>query len=160
MKNNDIHSLIKANFRLAKVLVVDDNDDHWLLIKQAMQQCLPEVIPVRAATPEQAIILLNEWRYQEWEIPKLILLDLYLPDNKDGWALLEQIKQMPAPLNQIRIVMLSSSEAASDILKAYKLGVSSYLIKPNKFSDWLTYFRELRTYWWETVSLPPTNYSF
>ncbi|MVM38095.1 response regulator [Spirosoma sp. HMF3257] len=160
MKTNDAHSLIKANFKLAKVLIVEDNDDHWILIKQAMQQCLSEVTPVRVATPEQALTLLNEWHYQEWEIPKLILLDLYLPTIQAGWELLEQIKKMPSPLNQIRIVMLSSSEVPSDILKAYQLGVSSYLVKPASFADWVTYFQELRAYWWETVSLPPTQYSF
>lgn len=159
MKVSDTHSLIKANFRLAKVLVVEDNDDHWLLISQAMQQSLPEVTPIRVATPEQALSLLNEWRYQEWEVPKLILLDLYLPDRADGWALLEQIKRMPSPLDQIRIVMLSSSEMAADILKAYQLGISSYTVKPMNFPDWLTFFQELRAYWWETVSLPPTHYS-
>ncbi|QMW03961.1 response regulator [Spirosoma foliorum] len=160
MKSNDPHSLIKANFRFAKILVIEDNDDHWLLTRQAMEQSLPEVTLVRVATPIQAMTLLNEWHYQEWEIPKLILLDLYLPSSEDGWTLLKQIKQMPSPINQIRIVMLSSSEDKADIVKAYQLGVSSYLVKPTTFSDWLFYFQELRAYWWETVSLPPTHYSF
>ncbi|GAB4016730.1 response regulator [Spirosoma sp. KCTC 42546] len=160
MKVNDTHSIIKANFRLAKVLIVEDNEDHWLLIKQAMQQVLPEVTPVRVATPGLALTLLNEWQYQEWEVPKLILLDLYLPESEDGWALLEQIKRMPSPLDQVRIVMLSSSEVPVDILKAYQLGISSYTVKPTNFPDWLTFFQELRAYWWETVSLPPTHYSF
>ena len=159
MKSTDTQSLIKANFRLAKVLVIEDNDDHWLFIKQAIQQSLSEVTPVRVATSEQALALLNEWHHQEWEVPKLILLDLYLPDSKDGWALLEQIKRLPSPLNQVRIVMLSSSESTADILKAYQMGIASYTVKPMNFPDWVTYFQELRAYWWETVSLPPTHYS-
>lgn len=159
MKKKDDNTATKANFLMAKVLVVEDNDDHWQLINQAMQQWLPEVQPVRAANPQQALSLLDEWRYQEWEVPKLILLDLYLPDSTDGWYLLEQIKAMPSPFRQIRIVMLSSSDITADIAKGYELGISSYMVKPTIFSDWLTYFRELRTYWWETVSLPTTSYT-
>ena len=160
MKKNEDQLTSRANFVLAKVLIVEDNDDHWYLIQQAMQQIIPEVKPVRAATPQQALSLLNEWRYQEWEVPKLILMDLYLPYSDDGWQLLEQIKAMPSPFQQIRIVMLSSSEITADIVKGYQLGITSYLVKPVIFADWLTYFRELRAYWWETVSLPVTQYTF
>ena len=160
MKKNEDQLTTRANFRLAKVLIIEDNDDHWYLIKQAMQQIIPEVKPVRAATSQQALSLLNEWRYEEWEVPKLILMDLYLPYSDDGWKLLAQIKAMPSPFQQIRIVMLSSSETTADIAKGYQLGITSYLVKPVIFADWLTYFRELRAYWWETVSLPVTQYTF
>lgn len=159
MKSNNEQVKIKANFNLAKVLVVDDSDDHWHLIQKSLKACLPEVKSVRAATPQQALNLLNEWETQEWELPKQILLDLYMPDRKDGWGLLKQIKAMPAPLNQIPIVMLSSSTDNYDILKAYQLGVSSYLVKPASYEEWLAYFQELRTYWWETTTLPPLQFT-
>jgi CheY-like chemotaxis protein len=160
MKSNDDQSRIKANFRRAKVLIIEDNEDQWVLIKRAMQQCISEVTPVRVATPAQALALLKEWESQEWEIPKLILLDLYLPESTDGWGLLQQIKNMPAPFKQIPIVMLSSSSVSTDIRKGYELGISSYVVKPIDYSEWITYIQELRAYWWETVSLPPLHYSF
>lgn len=158
MKSNDNYSQIKTNFTRAKVLVVDDNDDQWLLISQAMQQCLSEVTAVRVASPAEAMTLLEEWQMQEWEIPKLILLDLYLPDNQDGWGLLKQIKTMPAPINRVPVVMLSASVNSDDITMAYQLGVSSYLVKPVSYADWLNYFQELRTFWWETATLPPIQF--
>lgn len=160
MKNNDDHSKIKANFSRAKLLVIDDNDDQWVLIRRAMLDCLSEVTPVRAATPQEALDLLNTWHFQEWEIPKMILLDLYMPESQEGWQLLKQIKAMPAPFNHIPIVMFSSSSSASDISTAYQLGVSSYLVKPADYKDWLSYFQEIRTYWWETITLPPIQYTF
>ena len=153
------HETIKANFKRAKVLIIEDNADHWTLIKKAMQQCLPEVESVRVDTPDQALVLLNNWSTQEWEIPKLILQDLYLPNSVDGWYLLERIKAMPAPCKQIPVVVLSSSNHNVDIEEAYRRGSSSYLVKPTSFAEWLTYFQELRTYWWETVTLPPTQFS-
>lgn len=158
MKSNDGYQDNKANFKRAKVLIVEDNDDQWLLIQKAMKEVLPEVATVRVSVPAQALVLLEEWETQEWEIPKMILLDLYLPENKDGWDLLQQIKSLPSPFNRIPIVMLSASVSQTDIKTAYEFGVSSYLVKPVDFQDWLTYFQELRTYWWETVTLPPLQY--
>lgn len=150
---------IRANFSRAKVLVIEDSADHWTLMKSAMQQCLPEVTPVRVDTADQALELLDSWATQEWEMPKLILQDLYLPNRTDGWYLLEQIKARPAPCNRIPVVMLSSSDYRTDIEEAYRRGSSSYLVKPTSFAEWLTYFQELRTYWWETVTLPPLQFS-
>ncbi|GAB3694849.1 response regulator [Spirosoma flavus] len=149
---------INANFKSPKLLVVEDNDDQWLIIQQALRQYFNEVKALRAATIKEAITLLNEWEQQEWEIPKLILLDLYLPKNADGWHLLKQIKAMPEPISWTPIVMLTSSTNAADIEEAYQLGISAYMVKPTDFNDWLACFRELRTYWWETVTLPPVHY--
>ena len=153
------HESLKANFKRAKVLVVEDSDDHWTLIKNAMQQCLSEVTPVRVATPALAMVLLTDWSTQEWEIPKLIFQDLYLPNRTDGWQLLQQIKAMPFPCNQVPVILLSSSDARADIEEAYQRGSSSYLVKPLNFEGWLAYFQEVRSYWWETVTLPPIRFS-
>lgn len=159
MKSKSDQARIKANFSQAKVLVIDDSDDHWLLIRKAMQACLSEVMAVRATTADQALDWLREWQTQEWELPKLIVQDLYVPERENGWALLRAIKEMPAPLNHIPILMLSSSTSSHDIMDAYKLGVSSYVTKPGSYEEWIAYFQELRAYWWETVSLPPLQFS-
>ena len=153
------YEFIRANLRQAKVLIIEDNLDHWVLMKKALQHCLPEVTHIRVDTPDQALELLNEWRHQEWEIPKLIILDLYLPDRMDGWKLLQQIKAMPASCSQIPVVMLSSSDVRNDISEAYDRGAASYLVKPTDLMGWIAFFQELRTYWWETVTLPPLQFS-
>lgn len=149
----------KANFTQAKVLLVEDNNDHYLLIERAMKEYLPEVSLVHVGTPLEALSLLDEWSTQEWEMPKLILQDLYLPAREDGWYLLEQIKLMPIPGNQIPVIILSSSDNREDIEEVYQRGGTSYLIKPASFAGWQTYFQELRAYWWETVTLPPLQFS-
>lgn len=148
-----------ANFKWAKVLVIEDNIDHWTLMKRAMLQRLPEITPVRVDTPDQALVLLNDWCTQEWELPKLIFQDLYLPSRTDGWSLLQQIKAMPAPCNQIPVIIMSASSFRDDINEAYERGSASYAVKPINFTEWLTYFDEVRAYWWETVALPPVQFS-
>jgi CheY-like chemotaxis protein len=93
-------------------------------------------------------------------MPKLILLDLYLPERNDGWQVLSEIRALTAPCNQVPVVMLSSSNVQADITEAYRRGSSSYLVKPTAYSEWLDYFKQLRTYWWETVTLPPMRLAF
>lgn len=149
-----------TNLKNAKLFIIEDNDDQWLLIQQAMRQCMKEVTAQRVSTIEQALTLLEDWRYQEWETPKLILLDLYLPTQDDGLRLLRQIKALPEPISKIPIVMLTSSTERTDIEQAYQQGISAYMVKPIAFEDWLTCFCQLRTYWLETVTLPPIQYKF
>jgi CheY-like chemotaxis protein len=151
---------VKGNFKRSKVLVIEDNADQWLLIKNAMFQCLPEITTVWVSTAEEALNLLADWNTQEWELPKLILQDLYLPKREDGWDLVQQIKSISLSCNRIPLVMFSSSDDQEDIQKAYQYGISSYLVKPLDFSEWTNYFKEVRAYWWETVTLPPLQFSF
>jgi CheY-like chemotaxis protein len=150
----------KANFKNARVLVVEDNNDYWVLIQRAMLEILPEVKPIRAATLQQAHELLVEWSRDEWEMPKLILLDLYLPEREQGWQVLAAIRSLASPCNTVPVVMLSSSTDQADISEAYSRGSSAYLVKPTDFGSWLDYFKQLRTYWWETVRLPVMRPTF
>lgn len=149
---------ISANFRQAKVIVIESNYDHWILIRQAMQECLPEVEVVWVSSVQQAIVQFKVWENQEWEMPKLIMLDLYLPNSEDGWQLLSYIKDLKHSLRQVPILILSSSSNDSNITRAYQQGVASYSVKPSDYLGWLQYFQESRKYWWETVTLPPTYY--
>lgn len=145
---------LRQNFRHAKVLVIDDNPDHLALIERAMAKCLPEVEPVLTNSEETAFAYLNNCMLREARLPKLILLDLYVPTRDAAWRILRRIKSLPEPLSTIPVVLLSSSESKEDILEAYKNGASSYLIKPLDAHEWQSRFQMLRTYWWETVLLP------
>lgn len=159
MRNSVPQSVIKTNFLRAKLFVVEDNDDQWMLIQQAMKQALAEVVVERVATCEQALENIKDWQYQDWDAPKLILLDLYLPASEQGWKVLQMIKQLPSPLSHIPVVMFSSSVDNNDIIKAYELGVASYLIKPTTHAEWTVYFNRLRSFWWETVALPDMRFT-
>lgn len=152
-------STTRNNFRNARLLLIEDNPDHVVIIRNAARYCLPEVNVVVVTTEKEVIDYLDNCRLEEWNMPKLILLDLYLPDRQSGWRVLGQIKALPTALSKTPVVLLSSSSSRSDIAEAYERGCSSYLVKPGVFDDWLAYFRMLRTYWWETVTLPTPGIS-
>jgi CheY-like chemotaxis protein len=152
-------STTRNNFRNAKLLIIEDNPDHGIIIGKALKQCLPEVTPILVTTEEEALAYLEHCQLEEWDFPKLILLDLYMPESQNGWRLLEQIKALPTQLSKIPVILLSHSNSREDIAEAYDRGCSSYLVKPTGFNEWLVYFQTLRTYWWETVTLPKPSVS-
>lgn len=150
---------VRDNFKNAKLLIIEDNPDQRMLIESAIRRSLPEVNYVLTTTEDEAVMYLNQCSQAEWEMPKLILLDLYLPTREIGWRLLDYIKSMSSALSKIPVVLLSASSARADITEAYQRGCSSYLVKPSQFADWLNYFQTLRTYWWETATLPKAGIS-
>lgn len=156
---NQLSLITRENFKNARLLIVEDNPDHAYIINKAIQQCLPEVKPVIVPTEAEALTYLAQCESDECIMPKLILLDLYLPDSQTGWRLLNQLKTLPSAISKVPVVLLSSSVSPTDIREAYRRGCSSYLVKPSQFENWLAYFQTLRSYWWETVTLPKIEVS-
>lgn len=148
------------SLRTTRILVVEDNPDQGMVIRKALQHTFSDAQFVQVDTPEQAISYLKELEDCEWDIPQLIIQDLYLPQREDGWQILDTIRHLPTPICTIPVIMLSSSDHPDDIREAYERGSSCYVIKPFTFDQWLESFDALRQYWWNTVSLPTVRYSF
>ena len=77
--------------------------------------------------------------------PGLVLLDLRLP-KIDGIEVLRTIKSDPA-LNQIPVVILTTSAAESDVARAYDCHANSYLVKPVDFTQFIELMEILGYYW-------------
>ena len=133
------------------IVVIEDNADQWVLIEWVLSQQFPEIKPVWFADPAQAILYLES--SLEDVLPRLILLDLYLPNHKVGWKTLELIKNHPL-LREVPVVVLSQSSDPEDIKESYMHQANSYMIKPNTYQEWLTTFTHFRHYWWNVVTLP------
>jgi two-component system response regulator len=85
--------------------------------------------------------------------PDLILLDLNLP-RKNGREVLAEIKADP-DLRTIPIVVLTTSNADDDILKAYNLNANCYVVKPVGFDNFMKAMQSIRHFWFSVVTLPP-----
>ena len=85
--------------------------------------------------------------------PDLIMLDLNLP-RKDGREVLAEIKA-DDDLKIIPIVVLTTSRAEQDILRAYQLNANCYITKPVDFNQFLEVVRSIETFWLFVVALPP-----
>lgn len=144
-----------ANFDRSSLLIVEDNPDHWAIISTALHHVMPSVKAVWVTGEQAALLHLNECLSNPRNLPRLILLDLYLPHREEGLSLLQQLKAPLSMFRSIPVVILSSSEAKQDIRETYYWAGTSYLVKPTDGPQWLTYFDVLKQYWETTVTLPP-----
>lgn len=141
-----------------KLLIVEDTDDQWLLIKLALQESFRNAIAHRVSNQSEALQYLKTCQDNYWDTPNLILLDLYLPRREDGWLTLRAMKGLPAPIRFIPIIILSHSNDPKDISETYIRGGASYLVKPTTFVEWTDCIKLLKNYWWDTATLPLLRY--
>lgn len=87
--------------------------------------------------------------------PDIILLDLNMP-KMDGKEVLREIKSDP-DLRSIPVVVLTTSEAETDILKCYDLGASCYIPKPVGFDAFIKVVRLFEDFWFTVVKMPPKD---
>ncbi|MEV6757574.1 response regulator [Streptomyces sp. NPDC051214] len=84
--------------------------------------------------------------------PDLILLDLNLP-KYDGRQVLEKIKSDP-DLQDIPVVVLTTSAAEEDILRSYKLHANAYVTKPVDLDQFIAAVRQIDDFFVQVVRLP------
>ena len=84
-----------------------------------------------------------------------MLLDLNLP-KKDGRAVLAEVKQDPE-LRHIPVVVLTSSQAEQDIVKAYDLHANCYVTKPVDLEKFIVVVKSIDIFWLTVVTLPPNG---
>ncbi|AGB03196.1 response regulator [Methanoregula formicica] len=131
------------------ILLVEDNEDHAELVIRGMrdQQVANSIHHV--SDGEKALdYLFNRGPYSdntEHPRPNLVLLDLRLP-RVDGIDVLRTIKSTPEFL-RIPVVVLTSSEAESDIAQSYDYHANSYIVKPLDFKSFTRLMKDLGSYW-------------
>jgi CheY-like chemotaxis protein len=73
--------------------------------------------------------------------------------RKDGREVLREIKLSPE-LRRIPVVVLTTSQADTDIEGIYELGANSFITKPVRFDGLVNVMRLLGQYWFKVVELP------
>ncbi|MBW4696419.1 MAG: response regulator [Aphanocapsa lilacina HA4352-LM1] len=140
--------------RPIEVLLVEDNPGDVRLTRIALAEGL---IPVRLQVVEdgaEALAYLEkQGKYVRARRPDLVLLDLNLP-KKDGREVLVQIKSNTS-LRRIPVVILTTSQAEEDILRAYNDAANCYITKPVDFGAFLKIVQSIEDFWFTVVTLPP-----
>jgi len=139
--------------RLAEVLLVDDNDDDVELTRIAFRRARLGLNMHRAANGEECMAFLRkEGAYAMVPTPDIVLLDLNMP-RMDGREVLREIVA-DERLRHLPVVVLTTSDAESDVLASYRLRCNSYIVKPVGFENFAEVVRRLADYWFELVVLP------
>jgi DNA-binding response OmpR family regulator len=82
-----------------------------------------------------------------------MLLDLKLP-KVNGLEVLQKVRAT-ASLRSMPIVMLTSSQEESDVLRSYELGVNAYVVKPVEFRQFVAAIADLGVFWAVLNEPPP-----
>ncbi len=139
--------------RPAEILLVEDNPADVRLTREALREGkVRNNLHVATDGVEAMAFLHREGHHADAVRPDLILLDLNLP-KKDGRQVLEEIKADPS-LRLIPVVVLTSSEAEQDILRAYNLHANCYVTKPVDLDQFIHVVQSIEEFWFAIVKLP------
>ena len=101
----------------ARILVVDDDDDIRLLVRELLERAGYEV--VEAADGREALKLMYTTP------PALVLLDITMPDL-DGYQTLERIRD----LSDVPVAMLTARSQELEKVRGLSAGADDYIAKP------------------------------
>ena len=135
------------------VLLVEDSPGDIRLTQEAFRRVNSDVRLHVAMDGVDALAFLEQQAvHSKAPRPDLILLDINLP-KKDGREVLRRIRENEK-LKSIPTVILSTSNAPSDINDSYALLANSYLSKPIEFDKFESVVRSINDFWFEKAKLP------
>lgn len=119
------------------ILVVEDNEDHALLVRLAARRVQSNLDIRIARDGRDAVAYLGGAPpyadRAEHPLPELVILDLVMP-NLDGFGVLEWIKGRPA-LQTLPVVVLTSSVNPKDETRALSAGARAFHTKPASLDE-------------------------
>ena len=140
--------------RPIEILLVEDNPGDVRLTREALTaNKIRNTLHVVADGVQALAFLRKQGKHANAPRPHIILLDLNLP-KKDGREVLAEIKGN-GDLRRIPVVVLTTSGAEEDILKAYDLNANCYVTKPVNLDSFIKVVRSIESFWLTIVELPP-----
>ena len=137
------------------VLLIEDSPGDIRLLQEAFRESRDSIsLHVASDGVEAMRYLRQEGNYASALRPDLILLDLNLP-KMDGREVLAQIKR-DHRLKLIPTVILTTSDAETDILKSYQPHANGYLTKPVELDAFELVVASIRDFW-TRVKTPQKN---
>jgi len=139
--------------KIVEILLVEDNPGDIRLTQEAFKEGnIPHNLETVMDGDLAIKYLFREAGFENSIRPDLILLDLNLP-KKDGREVLAKIKS-DTVLKRIPVVVLTTSNAETDILRAYDLHANCYITKPVDFNRFIDVIDAIERFWLTIVRLP------
>jgi two-component system, chemotaxis family, response regulator Rcp1 len=138
---------------MIEVLLVEDSPGDVRLTQEAFRESgKPVRLHLASDGIEAMAFLRREGVYADAVRPDLILLDLNLP-KMDGRQVLALIKA-DQNLKIIPTIILTTSDAESDVVISYQLQANCYLRKPAHWDAFDNLVRSINAFWLTRVKLP------
>ena len=140
------------------ILLIEDNPADQEMTRRALSKANDQIALEVVDDGEMAMdFLLRRDVYDDPKTPRphLVLLDLNLP-KLSGKDIIQQVRNEPS-LKHIPLIVLSTSHAEEDVLESYQLGCNTYMLKPNRFDEFVATMKELTEYWFSGARLPQVS---
>jgi CheY-like chemotaxis protein len=115
--------IIVTSVMLAKVLIIDDNQDDVLIASRVLSKLKRGIRTEVASDGEEGLAFLGG----EKTLPALILLDLKMP-GMDGIEVLQRIRG-DQRLSTVPVIMVTHSALESDVASCLEAGANAVLHK-------------------------------
>ena len=133
---------------LKTILLVEDDSAHAELVVRTLEDAKERRI-VHLSDGETALAYLTRQGVYADPLgsprPDLVLLDLRLP-KVDGLEVLKTVKSTPQ-LRQVPIIVLTTSDARSDVAAANAAHANGYVVKPDEFSHFVQLMDDVGKFW-------------
>ena len=141
------------NDRPAEILLVEDNEGDIELTRDAFEEAsFPNNLNIAVDGDIAMDYLFKRNGNEDAITPDIILLDLNLPGT-DGKDVLETIKA-DENLRRIPVIVLSSSNAETDIRESYDLHANCFISKPIDLESFIEVIKSIEQFWVNKVTLP------
>ncbi|MBI4962946.1 MAG: response regulator [Desulfomonile tiedjei] len=145
---------MRLNPKPVEILLVEDNPMDVIVTREALKEGkVCNNLSVVQDGEEAIEFLRRKGDYADAPRPDVILLDLNLP-RKGGREVLSEIKNDPA-LQDIPVIVLTTSKAEEDVLDSYQLHANCFITKPVDLDQFTKVIKTIEGFWFEIVKLPP-----
>jgi len=139
-----------------EILLVEDNKGDIGLITEFFIDSKIRTNLHIAEDGEEAIrFLCGKDQFLGSPLPDIIILDWNLP-KKDGSEVLKEIKENNN-LKSIPVIILTTSSAEKDMVRAYDLHSNAYIVKHLDFDEFMTVIGSIQDFWFKAVTLSPKH---
>jgi two-component system KDP operon response regulator KdpE len=115
----------------ARILVVEDEPKLVRLVREVLTATGFEVLTTSSGAKAIEMVAL--------ERPELMLLDLVLTDDVDGFEVTRRVREF----SDVPIIMLTAKSRESDLLQGFDAGADDYITKPFSSKELLARVRAL-----------------
>jgi two-component system, response regulator len=134
--------------KLAHILYAEDSlEDIELTLAAFKESNLANPIDVVHDGEEALDYLFFRKQYSSRKpgMPVFVLLDIKMP-KLDGIEVLKEIRNAEKYKN-LPVVMLTSSQMETDVMKSYELGVNGFVVKPIDFGEFVQAIKNIGYFW-------------
>lgn len=137
------------------ILLIEDNSSDEFLLRKALADFSKKLHIYTISDGQVALNFLSDISHDSVQMlptPDLIFLDLHLPSVR-GLDILKDIKRR-VHLNEIPVIVLSSSLNTDDRTAAYSLQASGFIRKSFAYNEFKEKLNKAMAYWTDVVDLP------